>query len=58
VGKLPPGDAVLSILVGLTSNTLSKAVLAVLPGEKAYALEIIPGLIIVIGAAWAGMLLR
>jgi uncharacterized membrane protein (DUF4010 family) len=57
-GKLPPGDAVLPILVGLTSNTLTKAVLAVLPGEKAYALEIIPGLIIVIGAAWAGMLLR
>jgi uncharacterized membrane protein (DUF4010 family) len=56
-GKISAGDAVLPILAGLTTNALTKAVLAVLSRDKAYALEIIPGLVAVIGAAWAALLL-
>lgn len=56
-GKITAGDAVIPILAGLTSNAVTKAVLAATSGDKAYALEIIPGLLLVIGAAWAGLLL-
>jgi uncharacterized membrane protein (DUF4010 family) len=52
-GKLPPDQAVLPILAGLSTNTLTKAVLAVTAGGRVYALQIIPGLLAVIGAAWA-----
>jgi uncharacterized membrane protein (DUF4010 family) len=52
-GKIPPDQALLPILAGLTTNTLTKAVLAVTAGGRVYALEIIPGLLAVIGAAWA-----
>jgi len=56
-GKLDPSAAVLPILAGLTSNTLTKTVVAAVSGDRAYALEIIPGLLAVIGAAWASLLL-
>jgi uncharacterized membrane protein (DUF4010 family) len=52
-GKLPADAAVLPILAALSSNTLTKAVLAVTAGGRVYALEVIPGLLAVIGAAWA-----
>jgi hypothetical protein len=56
-GKITAGDAVIPILEALTSNAVTKAVLAATSGDRAYALEIIPGLLLVIGAAWAGLLL-
>ncbi len=52
-GKLTAAQAVLPILAALSSNTVTKAVLAVTAGGRTYALEIIPGLLAVIGAAWA-----
>ena len=56
-GKIAPGDAVLPILAGLTTNTLTKAVLAVLSRDRGYALRILPGLLAVVGAAWIALLL-
>jgi uncharacterized membrane protein (DUF4010 family) len=53
-GKLAPSDAVLPILAGLSTNTVSKLVLAVSSGGLSFALRVIPGLIIVAFAAWAG----
>src|SRR5262245_41025217 len=53
-GKLTAEHAVVPILAALSTNTLTKAVLAVTAGGRAYALQIIPGLLAVIGAAWAG----
>jgi uncharacterized membrane protein (DUF4010 family) len=52
-GKLTPPDAVLPILAGLSTNTISKIVLAVSSGGLSFALRIIPGLIMVAFAAWA-----
>ena len=52
-GKLTAEGAVLPILAALSSNTLTKAILAVTAGGRVYALEVIPGLLAVIGAAWA-----
>ena len=56
-GKLSVEDAVVPILAALSSNTLTKVVLAVTAGGRAYALQIIPGLLAVIAAAWAGFAL-
>jgi uncharacterized membrane protein (DUF4010 family) len=57
-GKLLPQEAVLPILAGLTTNTLTKAVVAAMTGGRAFALKTIPGLLLVILAAWAGALWR
>jgi uncharacterized membrane protein (DUF4010 family) len=53
-GKLTPDAAVLPILVAFTTNTLVKILLAVTGGGRAYAMRVVPGLILVAAAAWAG----
>jgi len=53
-GKLPASGAVLPILAGLTSNTVTKTVVAAASGGRRFAWETIPGLLLVILAAWAG----
>jgi uncharacterized membrane protein (DUF4010 family) len=57
-GKLTPSDAVLPVLAGLSTNTVSKLILAVSSGGLSFALRVIPGLIMVAGAAWAGAFYR
>jgi hypothetical protein len=47
-------DAVLPILVGLSTNTISKLVLAGTSGGRSFAVRVIPGLILIVLAAWAG----
>ena len=53
-GKVAPQDAVVPILAGLTSNTVSKIILASSSGGWAFAIRVVPGLIIVSLVAWAG----
>ena len=53
-GKVTPEDAVIPILAALTSNTLSKIIMAVTNGGWAFALRVVPGLILVALAAWIG----
>ena len=53
--KITAHDAVRPILVGLTTNTITKAVVAMMTGGRSFALQIIPGLLLVILAAWAGL---
>jgi uncharacterized membrane protein (DUF4010 family) len=53
-GKLPVGDAVVPVLGAITTNTLTKMVLAAVGGGAPFARRIIPGLILVAVAAWAG----
>lgn len=53
-GKVSPSDAVLPILFGFSTNTISKMVLAVSSGGGPFAARVIPGLILVLIAAWAG----
>jgi hypothetical protein len=48
-------DAVVPILAGLSTNTISKMIL-VTSGGYAFAFRVIPGLILVALAAWAGAL--
>ena len=51
--KFTAREAVLPVLAGLTTNTVSKIAFAISSGGRRYAMQIIPGLVVVIGAAWA-----
>ncbi len=53
-GKIAPQDAVLPILAALTSNTLSKIIMAATSGGWAFGLRVVPGLVLVALAAWVG----
>lgn len=51
-GKFTAREAVFPILAGLTTNTASKIAVAISSGGRRYAMQIIPGLVIVIAAGW------
>jgi uncharacterized membrane protein (DUF4010 family) len=51
-GKLPASDAVLPILCGLTMNTVTKVVFACTAGARQFALQVVPGLVLLIGVTW------
>lgn len=53
-GFMSPNDAVLPILVGLSTNTLTKLIFAATSGGRAFALRVIPGLVLVAAASWIG----
>jgi uncharacterized membrane protein (DUF4010 family) len=57
-GKISVADAVPIILIGFTTNSFSKAVIAATTGGRRFALAVIPGLFLVLGAAWIGSLLH
>ncbi|MGD9884539.1 MAG: MgtC/SapB family protein [Reyranella sp.] len=46
--------AIVPILAALTTNTLTKAAFAITTGGRAFALYVIPGLILMVVAAWLG----
>lgn len=54
-GKLQARDAIVPILAGLSTNTISKIFFAA-SGGRPFAFRVIPGLIVVALAAWAGAL--
>ena len=56
-GKMNAVDAIVPILAGLSTNTLSKMLLTCTSGGRSFAFRVIPGLILVALAAWAGMLI-
>ena len=53
-GKIEVGQAIIPILVGLTTNTITKAIVAFNSGGKAYALQVVPGLFAMVVAVWLG----
>ena len=54
-GKISVNEAVLPILASLTTNTITKIVLAILSSNWRFIRAIIPGLVLVILAAWLGV---
>ncbi|QKJ67509.1 MgtC/SapB family protein [Deefgea piscis] len=52
--KISSAQAVGPILIGLTSNTLMKAIVAFKSGGVQYAKRIVPGLVLMILAVWVG----
>ncbi len=51
-GTLAPHDAVLPILAAMTSNAMTKIVMAFGAGSGGFALRLVPGLILSTAAAW------
>jgi uncharacterized membrane protein (DUF4010 family) len=54
-GKLTPESAALPILLGFTTNTLTKVIVAFTVGGFRFALKLLPGLIAIVLAAYLGM---
>jgi uncharacterized membrane protein (DUF4010 family) len=57
-GHISPREAAWSILAAFTSNAVVKCAIAMAYGGAAYASRVVPGVILVSLAAWAGMFLR
>ena len=55
-GKIALPLAVVAVLAGLSANALVKAILAAASGGWSYVLRIVPGLALMIAAAWLGTL--
>jgi uncharacterized membrane protein (DUF4010 family) len=53
-GTIDPQDAVIPILAGMTTNTVSKAVAGAVSGKRRFAIGVWPGLALILAAAWAG----
>jgi uncharacterized membrane protein (DUF4010 family) len=53
-GHIGSASAALAILAALTSNTLSKAIMAGVLGSRRFASQVCPGLVLILGGAWAG----
>ena len=52
-GKLAPQDALLPILAAMTTNALTKIAMAIGAGSGAFAMRIVPGIVLSMVAAWA-----
>lgn len=53
-GKMNAADAMLPVLAAMSTNTISKIVVGSMSGGRAFAWRLIPGLLLVMLAAWAG----
>ena len=53
--KVPVREATVPILAALTTNTVSKVVVAGWAGGRHFATQVIPGLVLLIAAAWIGL---
>ncbi len=53
--KMTAREAMVPILAGLTTNTLSKVVFASVAGGRRFAAQVIPGLVLMIAGAWIGL---
>lgn len=55
-GRMDPQACVVPILAGFTTNSITKVILAYTSGGRAFALRVVPGVLLVALAAWAGAL--
>jgi uncharacterized membrane protein (DUF4010 family) len=51
-GRMTARDAVVPIFAGLTTNTLTKGILAFTAGGRRFAVMVVPGLVVVVAALW------
>lgn len=54
--RMEAPEAVIPILAGFTTNTVTKVIVAATAGGRAFAMRVVPGIIMVALAAWAGAL--
>ena len=53
-GRIKPPQTIIPVLAAFTTNTVTKMVFAVTAGGRTFALYVIPGLLLMLVAAWAG----
>jgi uncharacterized membrane protein (DUF4010 family) len=53
-GRIKPPQTIIPVLAAFTTNTVTKMVFAVTAGGRLFALYVIPGLLLMLAAAWAG----
>ena len=53
--RIEPGQALIPILLAFTANAGTKAVVAFLAGGRGFALQVIPGVVLMVVAAWVGV---
>jgi len=56
-GAVGVDPAAVAVLAGFSSNALSKTAVACSIGDRAYALALVPGIVLGVGAAWAALFL-
>ncbi|MCH2241495.1 MAG: DUF4010 domain-containing protein, partial [Aquabacterium sp.] len=52
-GRLPMEQMLLAVLLAFSANSLSKFVAAWVAGGAGFALRVLPGLVVLLGAVWA-----
>jgi uncharacterized membrane protein (DUF4010 family) len=57
-GKTEVPLAAIAVLIGFSTNALSKAVVAFSLGDRRFAFQLLPGLVLMVLAAWAGWFVR
>lgn len=55
-GHMSAAESVAPILAGFTTNSITKVVVAGIAGGRAFALRVVPGVLLVAAAAWGGAL--
>ncbi len=56
-GKLAPQEAALPILAAMTSNAVTKIAMAIGAGSRAFAVRLVPGLVLSMGVAWVAAIM-
>ena len=57
-GKTGVSLAAIAVLIGFSTNAISKAVVAFSLGDRRFAFQLLPGLILMVLAAWGGWFVR
>jgi uncharacterized membrane protein (DUF4010 family) len=57
-GRMTPAASIVPILAGFTTNSVTKVILASTSGRRAFAVRVVPGIVLVAIAAWTGTALR
>jgi uncharacterized membrane protein (DUF4010 family) len=58
VGKAEVPMAAIAVLIGFSTNAISKAVVASSLGDRRFAFQLLPGIVLMVLAAWAGWFMR
>ncbi|HKQ14078.1 MAG TPA: DUF4010 domain-containing protein [Steroidobacteraceae bacterium] len=57
-GKTAVPTAAIAVLIGFSTNAISKTVVAFSLGDRRFAFQLLPGILLMVVAAWAGWFVR
>ncbi len=53
-GAIGPGDAAAAVLLGFSTNAITKSLLSAWSGGRGFVVRLVPGLVLMVLAAWVG----